>query len=87
MTVVVNGKTFPVKTIALLEVLNELTVVYEDARAISEIASDWEGASPIVVIDDLWEEVKYTGFEKIKRIARENNNEIYIALTEVTANG
>lgn len=86
MTVTVKGKTFAVKLIALLEVLNELTVVYADSRAISEIAADWEGAE-VITATDAGVKTPYIGYERMKRIAREENNEIYIALTEVTSNG
>lgn len=83
MVVTVKGKTFPVSILYPLRTVNELMIVYEDNRSISEIAADWENAEHIIAIDGVsTEETMYDGFSILKRMVREEGNMIQIGLAK-----
>lgn len=83
MVVTVKGKSFPVSILYPLRTVNELMIVYEDNRSISEIAADWEGAEQISATDESrTEETVYDGFSILKRIVREEGNKIQIGLAK-----
>ena len=72
-----------------LRTVNELMIVYEDNRSISEIAADWEGAEQIIAVDEeRQEETLYEGFCLLKRVVREEGEKIQIGLVkEMISNG
>ena len=52
----------------------------EDARALSEIAADFEGAQEIEVRDEHEGNALYTGYTRLVRIERTENGGVQLAL-------
>ena len=83
MTLTVKGKKFTVQILYPLRKVDELMIVYEDSRSISEIAADWEGAESVIETDAAGLAVNaYEGFSVLKRIVREEGNNIQIGLVK-----
>ena len=82
MTVTVKGKTFLVDWCWLVNRTEQLMLEYTDARHVSEIATDWEGAEVIERKSETEGNITYEGFTSITRIIRKENGKVEIALVK-----
>ena len=83
MNLTVKGKKFTVSILYPLRKVEELMIVYEDSRSISEIAADWEGAESIVETDAAGLAVNDDeGFSVLKRIVREEGLNLQLGLVK-----
>lgn len=77
MTAKVNGKTFDVNWMCVLD--GALMCAYNDERKMSLIVKDWEGAEVIERMSETEGDEVYAGYTRIKHVVIEKNN-VQIAL-------